>query len=59
MSERVPTTATLEAVPVLEKHRFDEAALSRFMEENVEGYVPSLEVGQSMGGHVQPNFHPT
>ncbi len=56
MSENVPTTATLEAVPVLDKHRFDEAALSRFMEEHVEGYKPPLEVGQSMGGMSNPTF---
>ncbi len=56
MSENVPTTATLEAVPVLEKHRFDEAALSRFMAANVEGYTPPLEIGQSMGGMSNPTF---
>ena len=56
MSDRIPTTATLDAVPVLDKHRFDEAALSRFMEANVEGYTPPLEVGQSMGGMSNPTF---
>ncbi len=56
MSERVATTATLEAVPVLEKHRFDEAALSRYMESNVEGFQPPLEIGQSMGGMSNPTF---
>ena len=56
MSDRVPTTATLEAVPVLDKHRFDEAALSRFMETQVDGYEPPLEVGQSMGGMSNPTF---
>jgi aminoglycoside phosphotransferase (APT) family kinase protein len=56
MSERIPTTATLDAVPVLEKHRFDEAALSRYMAANVEGYKGPLEVGQSMGGMSNPTF---
>ena len=56
MSERVPTTATAEAEPVLPQHRFDEDALSRFMQANVEGYTPPLEVGQSMGGMSNPTF---
>jgi aminoglycoside phosphotransferase (APT) family kinase protein len=56
MSERIPTTATLDAVPVLEKHRFDEAALSRYMDAHVEGYKGPLEVGQSMGGMSNPTF---
>lgn len=56
MSERVPTTSTVDAVPVLDMHRFDEAALSRYMEAHVEGYCPPLEVGQSMGGMSNPTF---
>ena len=56
MTAVIPTTATLDAVPVLEKHRFDEAALSRYMEAHVEGYAPPLEVGQSMGGMSNPTF---
>ena len=47
------TTAT---TPVLEQHRFDEAALERFMIANVEGFVAPLRVGQVRGGMSNPTF---
>jgi aminoglycoside phosphotransferase (APT) family kinase protein len=50
------TTATDETVPVLDAHRFDEAALARFMEANVEGYTPPLDVSQFQGGMSNPTF---
>ncbi|WP_374573163.1 phosphotransferase [Phenylobacterium sp.] len=42
--------------PVAESHRFDEAALARWMEANVEGYVGPLEVRQFKGGQSNPTY---
>ncbi len=56
MSDQQVTTATGDAVSVLAEHRFDEAALSRYMEAHVEGYRPSLDVGQCMGGMSNPTY---
>ena len=42
--------------PVTERHRFDEAALDRWMAENVEGYAGDLEVRQFAGGASNPTF---
>jgi aminoglycoside phosphotransferase (APT) family kinase protein len=47
---------TDSAVPVMAEHRFDEAALSRYMERHVEGYRAPLQVGQCMGGMSNPTF---
>jgi aminoglycoside phosphotransferase (APT) family kinase protein len=41
---------------VAESHRFDEAALARWMEANVEGYVGPLEVRQFKGGQSNPTY---
>ena len=51
-----PTTATDEAVPVLDAHRFDEAALGAYMRAHVEGFEPPLSVGQFQGGMSNPTF---
>ena len=56
MNDQTTVTSTGEAVPVLNEHRFDEASLSRYLEANVNGYVPPLEVGQCMGGMSNPTF---
>lgn len=56
MSDSTPTTSTFEAVPVLDAHRFDEAALACFMAEHVEGFAPPLEVRQFQGGMSNPTF---
>jgi aminoglycoside phosphotransferase (APT) family kinase protein len=42
--------------PVAEAHRFDIAALGRFMRDNVEGFSGSLEVEQFKGGQSNPTF---
>jgi aminoglycoside phosphotransferase (APT) family kinase protein len=42
--------------PVAESHRFDEAALARWMEANVDGYVGPLEVRQFKGGQSNPTY---
>ena len=56
MNTPVPTTATDESVPVLDAHRFDEAALTRYMSDNVDGFAPPLAVTQFQGGMSNPTF---
>jgi len=41
---------------VAESHRFDEAALARWMEANVEDYAGPLEVRQFKGGQSNPTY---
>ena len=41
---------------VAESHRFDEAALDRWMQANVEGYAGPLEVRQFKGGQSNPTY---
>lgn len=41
---------------VREAHRFDEAALARWMEANVAGYVGPLSVEQFKGGQSNPTY---
>jgi len=41
---------------VAETHRFDEGALARWMEANVEGYQGPLEVRQFKGGQSNPTY---
>ncbi|HZZ68613.1 MAG TPA: phosphotransferase, partial [Phenylobacterium sp.] len=42
--------------PVADSHRFDEAALVRWMEANVAGYAGPLEVRQFKGGQSNPTY---
>jgi aminoglycoside phosphotransferase (APT) family kinase protein len=42
--------------PVAETHRFDEAALDRWMSANVAGYSGPLEVRQFKGGQSNPTY---
>ncbi|MET0183028.1 MAG: phosphotransferase [Caulobacterales bacterium] len=42
--------------PVEDRHRFDEAALARWMEANVEGYAGPLTVMKFKGGQSNPTF---
>jgi hypothetical protein len=39
-----------------ERHKFDEAALTRWMEQNVEGFKGPLEVRKFKGGQSNPTF---
>jgi aminoglycoside phosphotransferase (APT) family kinase protein len=41
---------------VAEAHRFDEVALRRWLQENVEGYAGPLEVRQFKGGQSNPTY---
>jgi aminoglycoside phosphotransferase (APT) family kinase protein len=43
-------------VPILERHRFDQAALTRWMQENVDGFVGPLTVQQFKGGQSNPTY---
>lgn len=47
---------TRATTPVLDQHRFDEAALERFMKDHVEGFAAPLNVGQVRGGMSNPTF---
>ncbi len=42
--------------PVAERHRFDEQALARWLERNLEGYRGPLRVQQFAGGQSNPTF---
>ncbi|MGB5548179.1 MAG: phosphotransferase [Polyangiales bacterium] len=42
--------------PVREAHRFDEARLDAWMEENVDGYTGELQVCQFKGGQSNPTY---
>lgn len=46
-----------ELVPVLPNHRFDEAALMRYLAENLGGFAGPLVVRQFQGGQSNPTFH--
>ena len=50
------TSLTAETAPVLAQHRFDEAALTRYMTAHIEGFSPPLSVGQVRGGMSNPTF---
>jgi aminoglycoside phosphotransferase (APT) family kinase protein len=44
-------------VPVLPNHRFDEAALTRYLQARIEGFRGPCEVRQFQGGFSNPTFH--
>ena len=49
-------TTTNAIVPVRDEHRFDEAALERYMTNHVDGFRAPFEIGQCMGGMSNPTF---
>jgi aminoglycoside phosphotransferase (APT) family kinase protein len=51
-----PVSLTAETAPVLAQHRFDEAALARYMQAHVAHFTPPLTVGQIRGGMSNPTF---
>lgn len=53
---RNPVSDTRESIPVLEQHRFDVAALERFLREKVPELEPPLNVRQFEGGMSNPTF---
>lgn len=53
----IPTVSmTTDVAPVLEQHRFDEAALTHYMRQHIEGFTAPLSVGQVRGGMSNPTF---
>ncbi len=46
-----------ELVPVLERHRFDEAALARYLRDHLPGFDGPVQVRQFQGGQSNPTFH--
>ena len=46
----------VDAGPVRERHRFDEAALERYLSTHVPGFVGPIEVRQFAGGQSNPTF---
>jgi aminoglycoside phosphotransferase (APT) family kinase protein len=49
--------AAPELVPVLANHRFDEAALARYLAAHLPGFSGALTVRQFQGGQSNPTFH--
>ena len=56
MTTTPAVSLTSETAPVLPQHRFDEAALERYMRAHIAGFVPPLRVGQVRGGMSNPTF---
>lgn len=46
----------VKTVPVMERHRFDEASLDRYLRSTLDGYRGGLEVRQFDSGHSNPTF---
>jgi aminoglycoside phosphotransferase (APT) family kinase protein len=46
-----------QLVPVLPNHRFDEAALARYLAAHLPGFGGALTVRQFQGGQSNPTFH--
>jgi aminoglycoside phosphotransferase (APT) family kinase protein len=46
----------MSTIPVQDKHRFDEAALARYLQQHVEGFVGELRVEQFKGGQSNPTY---
>lgn len=57
LAARATPTSVYEGVkPVDERHRIDEAALSRWLADNVAGYAGPLQVMQFKGGQSNPTY---
>jgi aminoglycoside phosphotransferase (APT) family kinase protein len=48
---------TAELIPVLPAHRFDEAALARYLRGRLPGFDGLLQIRQFQGGQSNPTFH--
>jgi aminoglycoside phosphotransferase (APT) family kinase protein len=46
----------MSTIPVQERHRFDEAALARYLQQHVEGIEGALSVEQFKGGQSNPTY---
>ncbi len=56
MTSATTVSSTEDAASVAPQHRFDEAALARFMARHVAGFAPPLTVAQFEGGMSNPTF---
>jgi aminoglycoside phosphotransferase (APT) family kinase protein len=56
-AEAVPAVSwTIDSAAVLDQHRFDEAALTRYLQAHIEEFTPPLTLGQVRGGMSNPTF---
>lgn len=46
----------MSTIPVQERHRFDEAALARYLRAHIEGFSGELSVEQFKGGQSNPTY---
>lgn len=56
-SSTQPGEGVPELVPVLPAHRFDEAALARYLRARLPGFDGEVEIRQFQGGQSNPTFH--
>ena len=54
-----PADGVPELVPVLPNHRFDEAALVRYLRDHLPDFAGEMAVRQFQGGQSNPTFHLT
>ena len=59
MTEALSQTANAGTTAVRDAHRFDEAALARWMTEHVDGFAGPLIVDQFKGGQSNPTYRLT
>ena len=59
MTEALSQTANAGTTAVRDAHRFDEAALARWMTEHVDGFSGPLTVDQFKGGQSNPTYRLT
>jgi aminoglycoside phosphotransferase (APT) family kinase protein len=57
MPASTPLPGAIQLVPVLEQHRFDEAALLRYLSTQLPGFRGPLTVQQFQGGQSNPTYH--
>lgn len=57
MTTATQVTGAAELVPVLENHRFDEAALARYLSARVADFRGECVIRQFQGGFSNPTFH--
>jgi aminoglycoside phosphotransferase (APT) family kinase protein len=56
MSTIAATTLTTDTIDVLPQHRFDEARLTQYLQEHIDGFTAPLSVTQTQGGMSNPTF---
>ncbi len=57
MPSAMSVTTTSQTTEVREAHRFDAAALQRYLERHIDGFRGPLEVRQFVGGQSNPTYH--